>query len=218
MKDIIRMQQLAGIITEGQARKMMQILNESQSLNERILDSSRLKTSGEKSVKDYVLDNNLGSIKDIFLSGSRISSNEASLTFTITLSTGKEIKITTQFDGNYNLIDIKPEKSKPTTTISGTPIPNKIKGVKINIEGNDITFSGRSGEYIGDINADGTISLELFYGDEEEGEEFDQYNWKDILGPNHVFVRIANSIPTKVEALGDSLGINFKASDVINMN
>jgi hypothetical protein len=28
MKDIIRMQQLAGIITEGQARKMMQILNE----------------------------------------------------------------------------------------------------------------------------------------------------------------------------------------------
>lgn len=28
MKDIIRMNQLAGIITEGQARKMMQILNE----------------------------------------------------------------------------------------------------------------------------------------------------------------------------------------------
>jgi len=28
MKDIIRMNQLAGIITEGQARKMMEILNE----------------------------------------------------------------------------------------------------------------------------------------------------------------------------------------------
>lgn len=28
MKDIIRMNQLAGIITEGQAKKMMQILNE----------------------------------------------------------------------------------------------------------------------------------------------------------------------------------------------
>ena len=213
------MQQLAGIITEGQARKMMQILNESQSLNERILDSSRLERSGEKAVKDYVLDNNLGSIKDIFLSGSRISSNEASLTFTITLSTGEEIKITIQFDGNYNLINIKPEESKPTATISGTPIPNKIKGVKVNIEGNDITFSGRSGEYIGDIDNNGTISLELFYPEDgEEGEDFDQYNWKDILGPNHVFVRIANSIPTKVEALGDSLGISFKASDVINMN
>jgi hypothetical protein len=31
MKDIIRMNQLAGIITEGQARKMMQVLNEEDS-------------------------------------------------------------------------------------------------------------------------------------------------------------------------------------------
>lgn len=31
MKDIIRMNQLAGIITEGQARKMMQVLNENES-------------------------------------------------------------------------------------------------------------------------------------------------------------------------------------------
>lgn len=30
MKDIIRMNQLAGIITEGQARKMMEILNENE--------------------------------------------------------------------------------------------------------------------------------------------------------------------------------------------
>ena len=30
MKDIIRMNQLAGIITEGQAKKMMEILNENQ--------------------------------------------------------------------------------------------------------------------------------------------------------------------------------------------
>jgi len=30
MKDIIRMNQLAGIITEGQARKMMQVLNENE--------------------------------------------------------------------------------------------------------------------------------------------------------------------------------------------
>jgi hypothetical protein len=33
MKDIIRMNQLAGIITEGQAKKMMQILNENESLD-----------------------------------------------------------------------------------------------------------------------------------------------------------------------------------------
>jgi hypothetical protein len=39
MKDIIRMNQLAGIITEGQARKMMQILNEE---------------NGTKSLEDFV--------------------------------------------------------------------------------------------------------------------------------------------------------------------
>jgi hypothetical protein len=31
MKEIIRMNQLAGLITEGQARKMMQVLNENKS-------------------------------------------------------------------------------------------------------------------------------------------------------------------------------------------
>ena len=38
MKDLIRMQQLAGIITEGQARKMMVILNESKNLLSLIQD------------------------------------------------------------------------------------------------------------------------------------------------------------------------------------
>jgi len=39
MKDIIRMNQLAGIITEGQARKMMQILNENESFKKPSEDS-----------------------------------------------------------------------------------------------------------------------------------------------------------------------------------
>jgi hypothetical protein len=34
MKDIIRMNQLAGIITENQAKKMMQVLNEEDNMNE----------------------------------------------------------------------------------------------------------------------------------------------------------------------------------------
>jgi hypothetical protein len=34
MKDIIRMNQLAGIITEGQAKKMMEILDEKETTNE----------------------------------------------------------------------------------------------------------------------------------------------------------------------------------------
>ena len=32
MKDIIRMNQLAGIITEGQAKKMIEVLNENESI------------------------------------------------------------------------------------------------------------------------------------------------------------------------------------------
>ena len=38
MKDIIRMNQLAGLITEGQARKMMTILNEADSDVEKLKD------------------------------------------------------------------------------------------------------------------------------------------------------------------------------------
>ena len=39
MKDIIRMNQLAGLITEGQARKMMEILNEAEdTLEQDLLD------------------------------------------------------------------------------------------------------------------------------------------------------------------------------------
>jgi hypothetical protein len=34
MKDLIRMNQLAGIITEGQAKKMMQILNENENFDD----------------------------------------------------------------------------------------------------------------------------------------------------------------------------------------
>lgn len=40
MKDIIRMNQLAGIITEGQAKKMMAILNENKSQEEKTIENS----------------------------------------------------------------------------------------------------------------------------------------------------------------------------------
>ena len=37
MKDIIRMNQLAGIITEGQAKKMMEVLNEDSPLETKLI-------------------------------------------------------------------------------------------------------------------------------------------------------------------------------------
>ena len=93
---------------------------------------------------------------------------------------------------------------------------NKIPGVDVDVDGDMVTFSGDSGDYDGFIEADGTIRIELFFPDmEEDEEEINDYNWKDILGPDHLFVKIADSIPTKVDTEGDAVAITFKASDVI---
>jgi hypothetical protein len=48
--------------------------------------------------------------------------------------------------------------------------------------------------------------------------EFDEDNWKSILGDDHVFVKIAKAIPTKVEALDDYVMITVKADDLTSMN
>ena len=50
MKDIIRMNQLAGIITEGQARKMMAVLNENDTVQDNSFEKEfkYLKISPEK--------------------------------------------------------------------------------------------------------------------------------------------------------------------------
>ena len=112
-----------------------------------------------------------------------------------------------------NLVDIETKAVKFT---DNTFKPTKVKGVRVSVDDNDVTFSGKSGEYDGEIEDNGTIYLEVFYPDmEEDEEEIDNDNWKDILGPNHVFVKIANSIPTEVQTEGDAVGIRFKASDII---
>ena len=86
---------------------------------------------------------------------------------------------------------------------------NKIPGVDVDVDGDMVTFSGDSGDYDGFVEDDGTISFTV-YG----GEEFDKNNWKSILGDDHVFVKIANAIPTKVEALGDYVMITVNADDL----
>ena len=47
MKDFIRMQQLAGIITEGQAKKMMEVLDEEQDVFDKS-DSTSVNPSDEE--------------------------------------------------------------------------------------------------------------------------------------------------------------------------
>ena len=89
---------------------------------------------------------------------------------------------------------------------------NKIEGVDVEYEGDYIELSGDSGDYGGNIEDDGTVSFTVT----NDEEDFNDQNWKDILGDDHVFVKIANAIPTKVEALGDYVMITVKADDLIN--
>jgi hypothetical protein len=93
---------------------------------------------------------------------------------------------------------------------------NKIPGVDVEVDDDMITLSGDSGDYDGFIEDDGTVSFSVVYEDEDDrdGMEFDDENWKGILGDDHAFVKIANAIPTEVEALGDYVMITVKADDL----
>ena len=97
---------------------------------------------------------------------------------------------------------------------------NKIPGVDVEVDDDMITLSGDSGDYDGFIEDDGTVSFSVVYEDEDDrdGMEFDDENWKGILGDDHVFVKIAKAIPTKVEALDDYVMITVKADDLTSMN
>ena len=91
---------------------------------------------------------------------------------------------------------------------------NKIQGVDIDIDDDMITLSGDSGDYDGFVEDNGTVSFSVT----NDEEEFNNQNWKDILGDDHVFVKVANAIPTEVEALDDYLMITVKASDLTGAN
>ena len=87
---------------------------------------------------------------------------------------------------------------------------NKIPGVNIDIDDDMITLSDDSGDYDGFIEDDGTVNFTVV----NDEEEFDENNWKSILGDDHAFVKIANAIPTEVEALDDYVMITVKADDL----
>jgi len=91
---------------------------------------------------------------------------------------------------------------------------NEIPGVNVEVDDDMITLSDDSGDYDGFIEDNGTVSFTVT----NDEEEFNDQNWKDILGDDHAFVKIANSINTDVEALGDYVMITVKADDLTNMN
>ena len=83
--------------------------------------------------------------------------------------------------------------------------------LEIDKKGGVATISSYSGIYSGFIEDDNTVDFSVVYDD---GTEFDEDNWKGILGPKHAFVKISNQIPTEVEALGDYVMITVDLEDL----
>jgi len=111
------------------------------------------------------------------------------------------------FDANKWLVENK-------ITFQSRLNQNQTPGVDVEVNDDMITLSGDSGEYDGFIEDDGTVNFTVI----NDEEEFDDQNWKDILGDDHVFVKVANAIPAKVEAMDDYVMITVKASDLTGMN
>jgi len=78
----------------------------------------------------------------------------------------------------------------------------------VNSDGEQIEIIADSGDYSGFIEDDGTVSFSVV----DEDEDFTEDNWKGILGPNHAFVKIIDSIGGQVEALGDYVQITVDAN------
>ncbi len=90
---------------------------------------------------------------------------------------------------------------------------NKLLKEEITLDFSDedaVTLIDDSGEYFGFISEDGMVSFSLV----DDEEEFEDYNWEDILGSDHAFVKISKQIPTKVEASGDYVMVTVNIDDL----
>ena len=88
------------------------------------------------------------------------------------------------------------------------------ENMSLEVDDDIVYLSGNSGDYEGEIE-DGKVDFSVVYDEFEDGyEEFDDYNWKDVLGPQHAFVQISKKIPTKVEAAGDYVMITVDLEDL----
>ena len=85
------------------------------------------------------------------------------------------------------------------------------EGMSLEFYDGDVELNADSGDYIGEIEDDGTVSFSVVYDDETE---FDDSTWKSILGKEHAFVQISEKIPTKVEAAGDYVMITVDLKDL----
>jgi len=115
-----------------------------------------------------------------------------------------------QEEGNVEIID----KIKSTFLNENNLLKEYLD---LEIDEDQVTINTYSGEYNGFIEDDGTVDFSVtgYEEEREDGEiDFDEDNWKDILGPKHAFVKISNQIPTKVEAVDDYVMITVDLEDL----
>jgi hypothetical protein len=195
-------------------------LNESRLNEMNMSDTFKVEELANEELSNYISKNNLGSVKNIsrLMNVSHGEQEEGrKLIFKITFSTGEILYFETIYGPDLNLISIEqvgnpydfPDKNPRKTK-------SKIPGITLKVDksSGEVNMSSRSGDYDGFIEDDGTISFSVVVDDNMD-EEFNDDNWKDILGNNHAFVKIANTIPTEVEALDDYVQITIKASDLM---
>lgn len=116
---------------------------------------------------------------------------------------------------------IKSGKLKPEEVKAAAEKTIK-ENIEISQDQDEIEISADSGNYSGFIEDDGTISFSVVFYDMEDIEnEFGpegitKENWKNVLGPDHAFVEIINSIGGDVEALDDYVQITVNADKLLD--
>ena len=93
------------------------------------------------------------------------------------------------------------------------------EGMSLEFYDEDVELIADSGTYTAEVEDNGKVSFSVVYEDEDDrdGMEFDEDNWKSILGPKHAFVEIASKIPTEVEAIDDYVMITVNLEDLKNL-
>ena len=113
-------------------------------------------------------------------------------------------------------------KIMPDKGVTGSSKTIK-EGFEIKQDQDEIEISADSGDYVGEIE-NGKASFSVFFPDTEQlqdefgPEGITKDNWKDVLGPNHAFVKIIDTIGGDVEAIDDYVQITVDVDKLVNSN
>jgi hypothetical protein len=169
-------------------------------LNE-LLNYDKVEQLSKKAIEDYISSNNLGTVSSIGSLGMALSHDKAIAQSKVVLDSGKTINVSTQYDANYNLTDIKVNTPKPT-----------------NSDEEFIEIEYPSGDYTGDIENGKVTFLLIDDSIEDKYEEgFDVLEDEQImnyLGKNHFFTKLYNTIGGTFSTESDAVGITVDLNDL----